>query len=168
MALAVASAPVWADAPAAPPVPCAGPAWKQFDFWLGTWRARWDALPGTPAGTGTNRITKTLGGCVVEEQFATDEPEPLLGHSVSTYSPQRGAWLQTWVDNQGSYLDFSGQWTDGRMVLARSAPGQDGKPRHQRMIFENIRPNAFDWRWESSPDGRTWTLRWLIHYERAS
>ncbi len=162
-----ASAALWAQAPAPAAAPCSGPEWKQFDFWLGTWKARWDALPGTPAGTGTNRITKTLGGCVVEENFTTDEAEPLVGHSVSTFSPQRSAWLQTWVDNQGSYLDFVGRWADGRMVLSRSAVGRDGKPQHQRMTFENIRPDAFDWRWETSPDGATWTLRWLIHYGRA-
>jgi hypothetical protein len=169
MALAMATllGPAPAMAEDAAPAPCKAPEWSQFDFWLGTWNARWDALPNMPAGKGRNRIEKILGGCVVEENFTTDEAEPLVGRSVSVYSPQRGGWLQTWVDNQGSYLDFAGGWKDGRMVLGRASTGRDGKPQHQRMTFENIRQDAFDWRWETSPDGKAWALRWLIHYDRA-
>jgi len=38
----------------------------------------------------------------------------------------------------------------------------------KRMVFGDITPDAFAWRWESSPDAVTWTQRWAIDYRRAS
>ncbi len=152
--------------PPPPPLPCTAPEAKQFDFWLGDWKVAWDASPGMPAGTGVNRVSRVLDGCAIEENFRTDEPEPLVGRSLSVWSPSRQRWQQTWVDNQGSYLDFTGGFRDGRMVLARESTDSDGKRRLQRMTFENIRADALDWRWESSADGREWKTNWLIRYTR--
>jgi hypothetical protein len=147
--------------------PCSAPESKQFDFWLGDWKVRWDATPGGQvAGTGRNRIAKILEGCVIEENFATDQTQPLVGRSVSMWSPRQKRWLQTWVDNQGSYLDFVGEFKEGRMILAREGIDANGQKIRQRMVFENIAADRFDWRWESSRDGTDWTLAWLLHYER--
>ncbi len=149
------------------PAPCPAPESKQFDFWLGDWKVRWDATPGGQvAGTGRNRITKIIDGCVIEENFATDQTQPLIGRSVSTWSPRQKRWLQTWVDNQGSYLDFVGEFKEGRMILAREGIDANGEKIRQRMVFENIAADRFDWRWESSREGTDWTLAWLLHYER--
>jgi hypothetical protein len=36
-----------------------------------------------------------------------------------------------------------------------------------RMVFTNIKPDSFDWRWEASTDGgKTWQVNWPIHYKR--
>jgi hypothetical protein len=159
--------PLAACAEANAPAPCSAPEAKQFDFWLGDWKVRWDATPGgEPAGTGRNRVSKILGGCVVEENFSTDEAQALIGRSLSIWNPQRKRWLQTWVDNQGSYLDFTGEFADGRMILAREGIDRSGQKIRQRMVFENIAGERFDWRWESSGDGVEWKLVWLLHYER--
>jgi hypothetical protein len=152
--------------PPPPPLPCTAVEAKQFDFWLGDWKVAWDAAPGMPAGTGVNRVSRVLDGCAIEENFRTDEAEPLVGRSLSVWSPSRQRWQQTWVDNQGSYLDFTGGFRDGRMVLAREGADSDGKRRLQRMTFENIRADGLDWRWESSSDGREWKTNWLIRYTR--
>jgi hypothetical protein len=38
---------------------------------------------------------------------------------------------------------------------------------YQRMVFENITKDAFDWNWETSKDGgASWTLSWHLHYTR--
>ena len=159
--------PLGASAAANAPAPCSAPEAKQFDFWLGDWKVRWDATPaGEPAGTGRNHVGTILGGCVVEENFSTDEPQPLIGRSVSTWSSQRQHWLQTWVDNQGSYLDFVGEFKDGRMILARETVDGSGQKIRQRMVFENIAGDRLDWRWESSRGDGEWKLLWLLHYER--
>ena len=159
--------PVAACAAANAPPPCSAPEAKQFDFWVGDWKVRWNATPaGEPAGTGRNRVRRILGGCVVEENFSTDEAQPLIGRSVSTWNSQRKRWLQTWVDNQGSYLDFSGEFKNGRMILAREAVDGNGLQLRQRMVFENIAGDRFDWRWESSRADGEWKLLWLLHYER--
>ncbi len=155
-------------AQSAPPVPCASPESRQLDFWVGEWDLTWPAGGDQPAGTATNRVEKILDGCAVQENFTgTSGPRPLAGRSLSTYSAREKVWKQTWVDNQGSYLDFTGEFKDGEMRLSRHGIGPDGKPRLARMVFTNIKPDSFDWRWEfSSDDGKTWSLAWPIHYQR--
>ena len=157
-----------ASTPAPPAAPCSGPEWKQLDFWLGNWSLTWPATGQNPAGTGTNTITKVLNGCVVEENFHGGGPQPLVGRSLSTYSPQLKQWQQTWVDDQGSYLDFTGGPEAGSaMTLSMDRPGPGGKPVKMRMIFKNITADAFDWSWEKSSDGgKTWQVQWPIHYTR--
>lgn len=150
-----------------PPAPCTGPESRQLDFWVGEWDLTWPGPGGKPGGTATNRVEKTLGGCVIEEHFTADGPNALAGHSVSTYSAREKVWKQTWVDNQGEYLDFTGEFKDGEMRLSRHGTGPDGKPRLARMVFASIKPDSFDWRWEfSSDDGKTWSVAWPIHYQR--
>jgi hypothetical protein len=45
----------------------------------------------------------------------------LRGQSVSIFDASPRKWKQTWVDNEGAYLDFVGEFKDGQMVLAREA-----------------------------------------------
>ena len=151
---------------AAPPeAPCAAPAFHRLDFWLGEWELTWPASGDQPAGRGTNRIVKTLDGCVVEESFAAAGPSPLVGRSLSTYDAVRKVWRQTWVDNSGSYLDFESALEKELSLVRRGE--KDGSPALMRMSWTNVRQDDMDWRWEFSPDGgRTWALRWLIHYVR--
>lgn len=150
-----------------PPKPCTAPEASQFDFWVGDWEASWPAAQGSPAGTGANHIVKTMGGCVIEEHFDASASSGLVGHSVSVYLPRFGKWKQTWVDNQGAYLDFTGEFQDGQMILARPAVTPKGVRVLQRMVWKNITPSAFDWSWEqSTDDGKTWKVLWPIRYTR--
>jgi hypothetical protein len=152
--------------PSQPP-PCTGAQHKQFDFWVGEWDLTW---PGTAAGQtahGSNRVKSTLDGCVVEENFSGLDAMPLRGVSVSMFDARSGRWKQTWVDNQGEYLDFVGEFKDGQMTLQREAVKPDGTKVQQRMVYKNISPNEFDWSWEQSLDnGKTWQVLWPIHYKR--
>lgn len=130
----------------------------QFDFWLGEWDASWG-----DDGKGINRVEMILNGKVVQENFtATD----LVGMSVSCYDPERALWCQTWVDNTGSYLDFTGKFEDEKMILVRDAL-INGQACKQRMVWYNIEPHQFDWNWErSDDDGNTWLVKWKIKYTR--
>src|SRR4051812_1113994 len=123
-----------AQQPAAPPKPCTAPEAHQFDFWAGDWDASWPAGGGSPAGTGTNHVIHVLDGCVMEENFDGGTSMPLRGLSVSIYVPRFGKWKQTWVDNQGAYLDFVGEFKDGQMTLAREATKPDGSKLLQRGV----------------------------------
>jgi len=150
----------------APPTPGnRAPEFHQFDFWVGEWELTWhDTANGTV--TGTNHITKLLNDNVVHESFS-DPTNNYYGQSWSVYHPQRKLWQQTWVDNQGGYLDFTGGMTDGKMILSRSFVNPAGKTVHQRMVFFDIAKNSLSWSWESSLDeGTTWKQQWLIHYKR--
>lgn len=134
---------------------------SQFDFWLGTWDLTWgDGL------RGSNRIERALDGHVVRENFDGRPGTPLQGLSVSTYDAASGLWRQTWVDNAGSYLDFSGGMSGEQMILTREAT-IDGRPARQRMVWLNIAADSLDWHWDRSEDGgATWQTLWALHYER--
>jgi uncharacterized protein DUF1579 len=147
--------------------PCTVPQQKLLDFWVGEWDLTW---PGQNAGEtahGTNSIKRILDGCVVQENFSAGESGGLRGTSVSIFDAKSGHWKQTWVDNQGGYLDFVGDYKDGQMILQRNAVRPDGTHVVQRMVWKNITTNEFDWSWESSADGgKTWQVNWPIHYKR--
>jgi hypothetical protein len=145
-----------------PPPPCSTSEARQLDFWIGDWDLTWEG------GKGTNIISAILGGCVIEERFdgRNEEGAGLVGQSYSVYNPRREQWQQTWVDNQGGYLDFVGALVDGEMILSREAE-RDGKKFLQRMVFSNIAENELDWSWDRSNDGgETWKPVWVIHYTR--
>lgn len=143
--------------------PCSAPEGSQFDFWIGSCELTWNDTM-----TGTNVITKELDGCVINENFS-DQKNKFDGQSYSVYNSTKGIWQQTWVDNQGNYMDFEGGFENGKMTLSRSFVGPKGKTVMQRMIFFNIAKNSIDWSWESSLDGgKTWEQNWLIHYKRAA
>jgi Protein of unknown function (DUF1579) len=146
--------------------PCADARQRQLDFWVGEWDLTWPGEKGEIAH-GTNHITQVLGSCVVQESFSGDNSMSLRGMSVSTFDVRSGRWKQTWVDNEGSYLDFVGQFDRGQMVFQREAAKTNGTKVLQRMVYKNITPNEFDWSWERSlDDGKTWQVMWPIHYQR--
>lgn len=150
-----------------PPNPCASPDQKQFDFWVGEWDLTWPGQKPGETGHGGNSIRRIMEGCVVEERFTGGEAMHLRGMSVSTFVARGGKWKQTWVDNEGGYLDFVGEFKDGQMILSREAIAQDGAKILQRMVWKNISAKELDWSWESSKDGgKNWQVLWPIHYKR--
>lgn len=131
---------------------------NQFDFWLGEWNVIWGE-----DGTGTNRIERILDGKIIQENFIAPD---LQGISISAYDLERGLWCQTWVDNNGAYLDFTGKFEDGKMILSRDAIVK-GQACRQRMVWYDFQENRFEWNWERSDDnGQTWRVLWQIHYTR--
>ena len=150
-----------------PARPCASSQQRQFDFWFGSWNLSW---PGDRAGQsahGTNQIVRILDGCVLQEQFDGGSDMHLRGTSLSTFDSRSGKWKQTWVDNEGGYLDFVGEFKDGQMILSREGVSADGAKILQRMVWKNIAHEELDWSWEASGDGgKTWQVRWPIHYTR--
>jgi hypothetical protein len=129
------------------------PGVDELDFWIGEWTCT-DASDGS---IGTNSISRVLSEKVVEERFHIVDAagQELNGRSWSVHDPQRG-WLQTWVDDQGTYLDFTGAATAEGFVFAR-----DG----QRMVFREVARDSFTWDWERRTNAG-WQLIWRLEYER--
>lgn len=143
--------------------PCSQPEASQFDFWLGEWELEWGE-----DGRGRNVITRALEDCVIVEDFDGTPAIGLRGRSVSVFDAQSGQWRQTWVDNQGGYLDFSGAFSNSRMVLMRAAM-LDGQQVLQRMVWYDIGDDSLRWNWERSDDGgASWEVLWEIRYTRAN
>jgi hypothetical protein len=139
-----------------------------FDFWIGDWSVSWINADGS-TGSGRNRITKALDGKVLEENFEelVGQAPMLKGRSLSVLHQASGVWKQAWVDNQGGYYSFSGQVDGDKRIFITDVAMKDGKPSAQRMVFHDIRPDAFTWDWESTPDGgKTWKRVWRIDYKR--
>lgn len=145
----------------APPPPCRAAESAQMDFWLGEWVA--DYGEGTP---GLNRVTKVLDDCVVQEEFEGGPAAGgLIGRSYSMYHAGLGQWRQTWVDNQGGYFALVGGMEGDDFVL-RNTRVVETAP-YLRMVYQDIRPNSFTWRWQQSADaGATWSDKWVIRYTR--
>jgi hypothetical protein len=134
----------------------------ELDFWLGDWDVSWEG------GHGTNRLERILEDRVIHERFeeTDDGSGGLVGESWSVFEPGRALWRQTWVDNQGGYLDLVGERVDGSFAFARGAP-ERGPNAGQRMVFRDVTEGTFRWTWEfSEDDGATWSVRWEIAYRR--
>ncbi len=160
----LASAPVMAQ-DAAPT--CDAPEYRQLDFWVGEWDVTWVDGDTGEIGAGTNVITRTLDGCVIEERFDGGDSVPLRGMSVSTYHRQKEEWRQLWLDNTGAYLPFAGGPVRDRFILTLDRPADEADAAYRRMVWENIGPDSLDWRWQSSADeGATWSDLWHIRYVR--
>lgn len=178
-----------AAAPAAPAVPvqaapapptdvaeaCKGAEHREFDFWIGQWNlvVKTRKAPGSDEwveAPATNRIQSTLGGCAVEESFRAEGPgSPWAGRSFSAYVGPKKVWRQTWVDDQGSYLAFTGGMESGRMVLRGESFKREDKEIQMRMVFSDITAGSLTWTWERTNDGgATWTPVMIILYTRAS
>jgi len=135
-----------------------------FDFWIGEWDCHFDG------GHAVNTITREYGGKVLVERFVADSPQPFEGLSLSVHDEHLGGWRQTWVDEGGSYWAFEGVLVNGDPSFATPVPVDAGQV-YKRMVFSDITPDAFSWRWESSPDGpdvegAQWTVNWEIAYTR--
>ena len=134
-----------------------GPA--AFDFWIGEWDCAFEG------GHAINTVTLELDGQVVQERFLADAPERWEGMSVSIHHVHSGEWRQTWVDQSGNYWHFVGALVDGNPSFG-TPERVDGDNVYKRMVFTNISRDSFDWRWESSPDGLSWSVNWEIAYSR--
>lgn len=146
---------------------CDSPESRQLDFWVGEWDLAYKS--GNQEGRSRNRITKTLDGCVILEEFTGPPGTKLVGRSHSTFDRATKSWKQTWVDNTGAYLDFpvGGLLPDGRMHFAREA-GPAGKRFRQRMVWDEVKADSLKWLWQrSDDDGATWKTTWEIEYRRA-
>lgn len=142
---------------------------EYFNFWLGEWELTWEDADGN-AAHGTNHIERVLDGMVIKENFEAHSGsfEGFKGKSYSVYNPRTGQWQQTWVDNNGGYLDFRGEFEGDIRIFKRKGLNPQGEEILQRMVFYDITGNSLTWDWEMSVDnGHTWQLQWRIFYERA-
>ena len=130
-----------------------------FDFWLGEWDCEFDG------GHAVNVVTREHEGNVIVERFSADVPQAFSGTSMSVFTEHDGSWRQTWVDDAGCYWAFEGGLVDGNPSFGTPVP-VDAEQLFKRMVFSDIGEEAFHWRWESSPDGDTWTVNWEIDYRR--
>lgn len=76
----------------------------------------------------------------------------------------RGLWLQTWVDDQGAYLLFTGKRAPEAMVLIGRMP--TGEPNGMRMRWHALSRERFAWDYEKQQANGSWAAQWHIDYRR--
>lgn len=138
---------------------------RQFDFWVGDWNVVTtnEFLP-----VGRSHIERTLGDCVVWENWTSLGESGYTGKSYNVYHPERQRWEQFWVDNQGGTIHFYGGLIDGVMDLRTDAIAQpDGTAVQRRLRFYNLGADRVRQLSEQSSDGgRTWTVEYDFSYRR--
>ena len=154
-------------APPPPPPPCSTAEYRQLDFWVGDWDAEF-ALPGGKTGHAVNRITRNeYGDCVIAEHFEQADIG-YVGASHSTYDPARKKWVQTWVDNGGAYITLVGGPVEGKDYSFELVTVEPNGPKQtwSRMIWQDVKPDSFTWRWQARQADGSWADSWVIKYTR--
>jgi hypothetical protein len=125
---------------------CAGEKSHQFDFWIGEWEVH---AGGKLAGT--NSIRPILDGCVLQESWSGAQGS--AGSSFNFYNKQDDRWHQFWVWRNGTTLELSGGFADGKMILEGEENDPDGKPRKNRITWHDKGDGTIRQHWEQSADG---------------
>ncbi len=143
-----------AQSTAAPPKPCQGAPYRQFDFWLG----QWDVFDQSGKKVGDSRIESFADGCGLLEHWTGASGGN--GKSLNMYDASDKQWHQSWVDNSGSRLLLDGQLVDGKMVLANEGPNpaKAGTRLRQQIIWTPNADGSVRQLWQNSvDDGKTWS-----------
>ncbi len=145
------------------PQGCASPEHRQFDFWIGDWSVT------TPQGdlAGTNRIERTLQGCVLVENWVGSKGG--AGNSFNLWTAADGKWHQVWVDDSGNMLALSGGMQGSSMVLTGThpAPSRPSVTVTERITWTPLDGGKVRQFWESSTDGgTTWASQFDGIYTR--
>ncbi|MBV9759390.1 MAG: hypothetical protein JO340_02400 [Acidobacteriaceae bacterium] len=136
----------------APPVSCATPEYRQFDFWAGDWDA-FDA--GNPATVVARaRVERILDGCVLLEDYQGANGSH--GESFNIYDATRKMWHQSWVTNRGRLLTVEGRFENGSMVLTGADLDEHSKERRVRGIWKPVPGGVQETAFTSSDGGKSW------------
>jgi hypothetical protein len=132
------------------------PPHRQFDFWVGEWDVKSTANPSGPS-IGASRIERLEGGCLILENWTGAGGS--TGRSFNFYDRSQSRWRQVWVANNGSALDFAGDYKDNQMRYEGETAGTNGQKTLQRLTFFNLGADRVRQLWEQSADGgKTWTV----------
>ena len=142
--------------------PCAGPEFRQFDFWAGDWDT-YD-MSDTTRIVARNRVTRILSGCVLHEAY--EQNDGLVGESYSLYDSSRGSWHQSWVTNRGGLLLLDGGLEGPRMVLTGVERKADGTSSLLRGIWWTEGPDVREKAERSTDGGKTWSPVFDIVFRR--
>ena len=158
LALAWASAAGAQNAPANA-TPCSDSHHREFDFWVGDW----EVFTADGKVAGTNRISRVLDGCALEEQWSG--ARGLRGTSLNSWSALDERWHQTWVDSRGTRLELAGGLVEGRMVLEGDGRTSNGDPVRNRITWEKLEDGRVRQHWQVSGDGgKEWTDAFVGFY----
>jgi len=146
------------------PHPSLGDQARLFDRFVGTWDSDYDTYAAD--GSVTRASGEVLFGWVIDGRAMQDiwighprsgtANERFIGTSLRFFDARSALWRVVWVaPTAGNVITLQGGAVGDRIVL--EGQGSDGSS--LRWSFNDIRPDAFVWRGETSRDGgKTWRL----------
>lgn len=144
------------------PHPSCGLECRAFDRFVGTWDCEYGLLgPDGKARRLEGQVSFgwVLDGRAVQDVWWSQPPgktgtERTMGTTLRFFDAKRKLWRVIWIAPQaGAVIQLEGGEVDGRIVLR----GTDVDGSLTRWSFNDIQPNSFTWRSETSrDDGRTW------------
>jgi hypothetical protein len=142
------------------PQRCAGPEYRQFDFWVGDWEVR----DKNDQIEGTNQITTDHNGCVLTEHWSSSGQ---TGISLNMYDFRTKKWTQSWYDSYGNMLIISGAFQNGSITLQGYRLTPEGQSVIERCIWSPLPDGRVHQYWDSSLDGgKTWKEHFEGFYSR--
>lgn len=167
IAAQTAATPAAPTTPRTPPPPvCVTAQHRQFDFWVGSWDVY---RTGTDRLVAHSLIERLYDGCAIRENWM-----PLRGPgggSFSAWRPGTSNWRQTWVDNSGAWVEFTGGMNGNAMVLTGpwAGSGPNGQDAITRMTYSPEAGGAVRQHGQVSTDnGATWTDSFDFTYRPAA
>jgi hypothetical protein len=142
--------------------PCtARPEYRQLDFWIGDWDVK---VTKQNQVAGTSTIQLILGDCVIFENWTG--AGGTNGKSFNYFNSATAKWQQTWVDDKGGLLEFTGEFKEGAMHYMATTIVK-GQKVLQRMTLFNLSQDQMRQLGEQSTDeGKTWSVMYDLTYDR--
>lgn len=153
------------------PHPSLGEQANVFNRFVGTWDCQYATY--TEDGKVTRFSGELIFGWIIDGRAVQDiwisyptgtAAERTIGTSVRYYDTKSGMWRVVWIAPAAdTIIKLTGGTVGDRIVLN----GQDTNGSVLRWSFNDIRPDSFVWRGESSHDGgKTWWLQEEHHMKR--
>lgn len=135
---------------------------RLFDFWIG----EWDVKNTSGNHAGKSSVQLMLGDCVIFENWTSAAPQNYSGKSFNLYNSSTKKWMQTWVDDKGSVIEFiNGEYKDNKLTFVTLPNAQN---QITRLTFHNLEPGRVRQHFEvTSDNGKTWTTTTDLYYQRA-
>ena len=116
--------------------PCQhNPQYNAFDFWVG----EWEVFNRQGQKVGENSIRKVMRDCILIENWQSVGGSK--GQSINYFDPLSNEWKQTWIDEGGRVIRYSGQVIDGSMYFHGEFIDKDGNRELARVILDPL-PNG--------------------------
>ena len=144
--------------------PCNSPAYKQLDFWVGTWDV--GSLE-TQQLAGRNTIAKILGGCALIENWTGAAGNE--GKSLFYFDDSRQTWKQVWITDSQSIKEkhLIARYDNGAVRFQGETRGADGSHVLDRTTLAPLSENRVQQIIEQSRDGgETWQKTFDAVYVR--
>jgi tetratricopeptide (TPR) repeat protein len=132
--------------------PCQhNPQYKAFDFWIG----EWEVFNQRGQKVGENSIRKIMKDCIIIENWQSARGSK--GQSINYLDPSSSEWKQTWIDEGGQIIRYSGQVIDGSMYFNGEFIDKDGNRELARVVLEPLSNGNVHHVIEHSKDyGKSW------------